>query len=96
MAKSATVFTWQGKDRHGQARKGEISAASLAEAKNLLRRQGISANKVKKLAKPLFGGAKKITPADISVISRQIATMLAAGVTLIQSLDMIAQGHANP
>tara|TARA_B100000700_G_scaffold216787_1_gene238401 strand:+ start:408 stop:1040 length:633 start_codon:yes stop_codon:yes gene_type:complete len=96
MAKAATTFVWQGKDRRGQAKKGEISATSLSEAKNLLRRQGISANKVKKLAKPLFGGAKKITPADISVISRQIATMLAAGVTLIQSLDMIAQGHANP
>ncbi len=94
MAKAATVFTWQGKDRHGQARKGEISATSLSEAKNLLRRQGISANKVKKLAKPLFGGGQKITPADISVISRQIATMLAAGVTLIQSLEMIAQGHS--
>ena len=45
MAKAATIFTWQGKDRHGQARKGEIAATSLSEAKNLLRRQGISANK---------------------------------------------------
>ncbi len=72
-----------------------MSAASISEAKNLLRRQGISANKVKKLSKPLFGsGAAKITPADISVTSRQIATMLSAGVTLIQSLEMIAQGHA--
>lgn len=93
MAKAASTFTWQGKDRHGQSRKGEISASSLSEAKNILRRQGISANKVKKLSTPLFGGDKKITAADISVISRQIATMLAAGVTLIQSLDMISQGH---
>ncbi|HAU28168.1 MAG TPA: type II secretion system protein F, partial [Alteromonas australica] len=95
MAKAATTYTWQGKDRRGNSRKGEISAISLAEAKNLLRRQGISANKVKKLATPLFGkGAQKIVAADISVMSRQIATMLGAGVTLIQSLDMIAQGHA--
>ena len=95
MAKAATIYTWQGKDRRGNSRKGEISAISLAEAKNLLRRQGISANKVKKLATPLFGkGAQKIVAADISVMSRQIATMLGAGVTLIQSLDMIAQGHA--
>lgn len=94
MAKASTTFTWQGKDRHGNSRKGELSATSLAEAKNLLRRQGISANRVKKLSTPLFGGrGKKITPADISVISRQIATMLNAGVTLIQSLEMIAQGH---
>jgi len=95
LARAPVTFIWQGKDRHGQSRKGEISAASLSEAKNLLRRQGISANKVKKLAKPLFGGSPKITAADISVISRQIATMLAAGVTLIQSLEMISQGHAN-
>ena len=95
MAKATATFTWQGKDRNGQSRKGEISATSLQEAKNLLRRQGISANKVKRLAKPLFGGGQKITPADIAVISRQIATMLAAGVTLIQSLEMISQGHAN-
>ena len=95
MAKAATTYTWQGKDRRGNSRKGEISAISLAEAKNLLRRQGISANKVKKLATPLFGrGAQKIVAADISVMSRQIVTMLGAGVTLIQSLDMIAQGHA--
>jgi len=95
MAKAATTYTWQCKDRRGNSRKGEISAISLAEAKNLLRRQGISANKVKKLATPLFGkGAQKIVAADISVMSRQIATMLGAGVTLIQSLDMIAQGHA--
>ena len=95
MAKAATTYTWQGKDRRGNSRKGEISAISLAEAKNLVRRQGISANKVKKLATPLFGrGAQKIVAADISVMSRQIATMLGAGVTLIQSLDMIAQGHA--
>ncbi len=95
MAKAATVYTWQGKDKRGGSRKGEISATSLAEAKNLLRRQGISANKVKKLTTPLFGrGNEKITAADISVISRQIATMLTAGVTLIQALEMIAQGHA--
>ncbi|WP_420933634.1 type II secretion system F family protein [Alteromonas sp. A081] len=95
MAKAAVTYTWQGKDKRGQTRKGEVSAVSLSEAKNLLRRQGISANKVRKLAKPLFGsGAAKITAADISVTSRQIATMLSAGVTLIQSLEMIAQGHA--
>ena len=65
MAKAVATFTWQGKDRQGQSRKGEVSAASISEAKNLLRRQGISANKVKKLSKPLFGsGAAKITPAD--------------------------------
>ena len=93
MAKVAETFVWQGKDKQGSNRKGEISALTLAEAKNLLRRQGISAHKVKKMSKPLFGGDKKIDAKDICVISRQIATMLGAGVTLIQSLEMISKGH---
>lgn len=96
MAKAAAVFEWQGKDRQGGKRKGEISALSISEAKNLLRRQGISANKVKKQQKSLFGGGKKINAADISVVTRQIATMLGAGVTLLQSIQMIAQGHGKP
>ncbi|MCC2616469.1 type II secretion system F family protein [Aestuariibacter halophilus] len=95
MAKTPDIYIWSGADRRGQSVKGEISATSLSEAKNLLRRQGVSATKVKKMSKPLFGkGAEKINAADICVVSRQIATMLGAGVTLIQSLDMIAQGHA--
>ena len=95
MAKTPDIFVWSGADRRGHSAKGEISATSLSEAKNLLRRQGISATKVKKMSKPLFGkGAEKINAADISVTSRQIATMLSAGVTLIQTLEMIAQGHA--
>ena len=96
MAKAAAVFEWHGKDRQGSNRKGEISALSIAEAKNLLRRQGISAQKVKKQQKSLFGGGKKINAADISVVTRQIATMLGAGVTLLQSIQMIAQGHGKP
>ncbi len=96
MAKAAEVFVWQGKDKSGSNRKGEISAASMLEAKNLLRRQGISAQKVKRQTKSLFGGQKKIDAKDICVISRQIATMLGAGVTLIQSLEMIANGHDKP
>jgi type IV pilus assembly protein PilC len=95
MAKTPDIYVWNGADRRGQSAKGEISATSISEAKNLLRRRGVSATKVKKLSKPLFGkGAEKIVAADISVLSRQIATMLGAGVTLIQSLDMIAQGHS--
>ena len=96
MSKAVVVFEWQGKDRQGSSRKGEVSALNLAEAKNLLRRQGISANKVKKQQKSLFGGGKKINAADISVLTRQIATMLGAGVTILQSLQMIAQGHGKP
>lgn len=91
-----TTFTYQGNNKNGHAVKGEISAMTVLEAKNQLRRQGIAAKRVKKLAKPLFGkGGEKITPADIAMLSRQIATMLTAGVSLIQTLEMIATGHAN-
>ncbi|KXI26833.1 type II secretion system F family protein [Paraglaciecola hydrolytica] len=96
MASAPITFVYSGANKKGQAVKGEISALSVLEAKNLLRRQGISAKKVKKLTTPLFGrGAEKIKPVDIAVVSRQLATMLSAGVTLIQSIDMIAQGHHN-
>jgi type IV pilus assembly protein PilC len=95
MATSPTIFVYNGSNRRGQVVKGEISAMSIVEAKNQLRRQGISAKRVKKLAKPLFGGGEKIKPVDISLLSRQIATMLSAGVSLIQTIEMIASGHAN-
>ena len=95
MATSPTIFVYNGSNRRGQIVKGEISAMSIVEAKNQLRRQGISAKKVKKLAKPMFGGGDKIKPVDIALLSRQIATMLSAGVTLIQTIEMVASGHAN-
>ncbi|MBD3586094.1 type II secretion system F family protein [Salinimonas sp. HHU 13199] len=97
MSKAAMIFDYQGRDRQGASRKGEVSATSIIEAKNVLRRQGISAQKVKKQPKPLFGSkGKKINAADISVVSRQISTMLGAGVTLLQSLEMIAHGYSKP
>lgn len=94
MAAQIDTFTWIGSDKKGHKTKGEISAKTLVEAKNLLRRQGISATKVKKQSKPLFGKNDKITAADICVMTRQIATMLGAGVTLIQSIEMIGSGHS--
>ncbi len=95
MATSPTIFVYNGSNRRGQVVKGEISATSIIEAKNQLRRQGISAKRVKKLSKPLFGSGEKIKPVDIALLSRQIATMLSAGVTLIQTIDMVASGHTN-
>jgi type IV pilus assembly protein PilC len=95
MANSPSIYVYNGSNRRGQVVKGEISAMSIVEAKNQLRRQGISAKKVKKLAKPLFGGGEKIKPVDIALLSRQIATMLSAGVSLIQTIQMVASGHAN-
>ncbi|MCC2605404.1 type II secretion system F family protein [Planctobacterium marinum] len=85
-------FVWSGKNKKGQTIKGEFVADSLNEAKSILRRRGISISKIKKAPKPLLGGAK-IEALDICNVSRQIATMLTAGVTLIQTLEMIGQGH---
>ena len=100
MAKSAAqydVFTWEGMDKKGAKIKGETRAGSLNLAKAELRRQGIAANKVRKKAKPLFAARKKkITTKDIAVFSRQLATMMSAGVPLVQSFDIVGKGHENP
>lgn len=96
MAKAATTFVWHGKDKKGSNRKGEIYAVTLSEARAMLRRQGISAQKVSKQSTSLFNRTKRIDAQDICTVSRQIATMLGAGITLIQTLDMIAGGHDKP
>ena len=95
--KALDVFIWQGVNRKGKKIKGELSANNVIELKAQLRKQGITPSKVKKKAKPLFGmsGDKAITPVDIAVMSRQIATMLGAGVPLVQTIEMIGQGHSN-
>ena len=92
--KSLEIYMWSGKNREGQAIKGELTAESINDVKHLLRRKGISATKVKKQSKSLFSAGQKIEVVDICLISRQIATMLSAGVSLIQTIEMIAQGHA--
>jgi type IV pilus assembly protein PilC len=73
-----------------------MSGQSDAFVKATLRRQGINPGKVKKKPKPLFGGTKKITPKDISVFSRQMATMMSSGVPLVQSFEIVGRGHENP
>lgn len=95
MAVITDDFVWSGSDKSGKKSKGEIAAKDLLEAKNMLRRRGISATRVKKKSVPMFKRKAKITPMDVCVMSRQIATMLGAGVTLIQSLEMIGQGNPN-
>lgn len=97
--KANDTFIWQGVNRKGKKISGELSAASLTDLKTQLRKQGVTPGKIKKKSKPLFGlggGAKPIKPADIAVITRQIATMLGAGVPLVQSIEMIAKGNDNP
>jgi type IV pilus assembly protein PilC len=95
--KELDVFIWQGVNRKGKKISGELSAPNAIALKAQLRKQGITPSKVKKKAKPLFGmgGDKNITPMDIAIITRQIATMLGAGVPLVQTIDMIGTGHDN-
>jgi type IV pilus assembly protein PilC len=95
--KALDVFTWHGVNRKGKKINGELSANNIIELKAQLRKQGITPSKVKKKAKPLFGlgGEKPIKPMDIALISRQIATMLGAGVPLVQTIEMIGKGHNN-
>jgi len=89
-------FTYEGTDRKGKKVKGEIFAFNDTLVKSELRKQGINPLKVKKKPKPLFGGNTKITPADIAIFSRQMATMMKSGVPLVQSFDIIGLGHENP
>ena len=96
-APKAHIFVWEGADKRGNRVKGETRAASMALVRAELRRQGIAPTKVKKKAAPLFSARKKpITAADISIFSRQLSTMMSAGVPLVQSFDIVGRGHNNP
>ncbi|MEQ9544741.1 MAG: type II secretion system F family protein [Marinobacter sp.] len=94
-AQKLQAFVWEGKDRKGNKTKGEVSGTNLALVKAQLRKQGINPDKVKKKPKPLFGGSKKITPFDIAMFTRQMATMMKAGVPLVQSFDIVTDGLEN-
>jgi len=94
-AQKLEAFVWEGRDRKGNKTKGEMAGANVALIKAQLRKQGIMPDKVKKKPKPLFGGKKKITPFDIAMLTRQLATMMKAGVPLVQSFDIVADGLEN-
>ncbi len=91
------TFVWEGTDKRGTRMKGEQQAKSVSLLRAELRRQGINPTTVKTKPKPLFGGAgKKISTKDITVFSRQIATMIKSGVPIVQALEIIGSGHKNP
>jgi type IV pilus assembly protein PilC len=91
------VFVYEGTDAKGGRAKGELIARNELQARAELRRQGIRVIKCKKKPKALFTRAKKsITPKDIAVFSRQLATMMSAGVPLVQAFDIVGRGHDNP
>ena len=90
------TFAWEGLDKKGNKVKGEIPGQNITLVKAELRKQGIVANKVKKKAASLFSERKKkITPLDIAIFTRQLATMMKAGVPLVQSFEIVADGHEN-
>ncbi|MGX5201526.1 type II secretion system F family protein [Aliikangiella sp. IMCC44632] len=92
------TYNWEGADKKGQKVKGEMLGEAPAIIKAQLRKQGISPIKVTKKAEPLFGGGKgkPVTAADIAMFSRQIATMMKAGVPLVQSFEIIGRGNEKP
>ena len=86
------VFEWEGKDRGGKQIKGEIRAAGENQVKAALRRQGVLPTKIKKRS---MRSGKSIKPKDIAIFTRQLATMMKAGVPLLQSFDIVGRGNAN-
>jgi len=96
MAESAT-FVWEGTDKQGRKTKGEISSLNPALAKAELRKQGIVAKKVKKKSNGLkLGGGKAIVPGDIALFTRQMSTMMRAGVPLVQAFEIVSEGVDKP
>lgn len=87
------LYSWEGKDRQGKTVKGETRAGGEAIVSATLRRQGVMVTKIKKKN---YSGGKKITDKDITLFTRQLATMMKAGVPLLQSFDIVGKGHANP
>ena len=87
------VFEWEGKDRSGKVVRGEIRAAGENQVKATLRRQGVLATKIKKRR---MRSGKKIKPKDIALFTRQMATMMKAGVPLLQAFDIVGRGNTNP
>jgi len=95
-ATAQPLFLWQGTNKNGKRVKGEQLADNVNAAKVILRRQGITPIKVKKKPKDLFPAKKPpIKPVDIAIFSRQLATMMSSGVPMLQSMQIIGEGHEN-
>src|SRR5690606_33692789 len=88
-------YVWEGTDKRGKRVKGKMLAVSEAAVKADLRRQGVLAKKVRKEVQ-LFKSGKKITTEDIALFARQLATMLQAGIPMVQCFDIIGNGHDKP
>lgn len=88
-----SVYAWEGKDKNGRVVRGEVRAGGEAIVNVTLRRQGIMVTKVKK---KVYRSGKKITDKDLTLFTRQLATMMKAGVPLLQAFDIVGKGHSNP
>jgi type IV pilus assembly protein PilC len=88
-------FNWEGTDRTGKKVKGKVVSTSEAAVRQELRRQGVVPTRVRKQSM-LFRKQGKVTAADIAIFSRQLATMMTAGIPLVQSFDIVGAGHENP
>ncbi|RFO97977.1 type II secretion system protein F [Rhodoferax lacus] len=87
------VFEWEGKDRNGKQVRGEIRANGENQVKSALRRQGVTPSKIKKRR---MSSGKSIKAKDLSIFTRQLATMMKAGVPLLQAFDIVGRGNPNP
>ena len=90
------LFRWEGTDRKGKRVKGQTSGRSETDVKRALRKQGINPLRVRKQSGLFGSGKRKIKSEDIAIFSRQMATMMAAGLPLVQALELVGQGHENP
>jgi len=90
---SDAVYEWEGKDRNGKQVRGEIRAAGENQVKASLRRQGVTPTKIKKRR---MSAGKAIKPKDLAIFTRQLATMMKAGVPLLQAFDIVGRGNPNP
>ena len=88
-----SVFEWEGKDRNGKQVRGEIRAGGENQVKSTLRRQGVTPSKIKKRR---MSAGKRIKPKDMAIFTRQLATMMKAGVPLLQAFDIVGRGNPNP
>jgi len=88
-----TVFEWEGKDRNGKQVRGETRAVGVNQVQATLRRQGVTPTKIKKRR---MGGGTSIKPKDMAIFTRQLATMMKAGVPLLQAFDIVGRGNPNP
>jgi type IV pilus assembly protein PilC len=87
------IFAWEGKDKSGKIVRGELRAETESVVKATMRRQGVLVTKVKRKT---YSSGRKVSDKDITLFTRQLATMMKAGVPLLQSFDIVAKGHSNP